>query len=527
MGLDYTFYKLHDANGGEHSIIVPKWDGIVSTTSGTKTITQYLAAYPDFPFEATWFTATDAQKAVMETVGFLNVVSIDSIIQSGLTKWYFDDTKYLEFYSQSSTIRRIRAQPGNYTISSGIYTTAPSASGSDIRALSMTSNVGLNATDTSTYYWFINSPVAPDKIYMYGAFSKPTSGSLPVSFWQNIPPFIPPTDPYSQGGTSKGGEGGNGTFDGSSTPVDIPALPSLGAIDAGFITLFNPSLSQLNALAAYMWDPVSFDVDTWSKLFADPMDAILGLNIVPVSPPTGGSAAVKVGNISTNISMPKVSNQYVELDCGTLEVKEYWGAYLDYSPYTKCELFLPYIGVRPIDIDDVMKKNVTIKYHVDVLSGACVAYVKCGDTVLYSFIGQCSSAIPTSGRDYTNMVNGALTIAGSIGSMIAGTGNPIQHAVSGASAAVNMVKPNIEKSGAMSGTGGLMGVQKPYFIFTRPKQALPERQNTYTGYPSFVTSTLSDCEGYTEISEIHLQNMSCTGDEAAEIETLLRAGVII
>lgn len=350
-----------------------------------------------------------------------------------------------------------------------------------------------------------------------------------------ITPLIPDDDPFNPGGDSESG-GGTGDFDGTGDDIDIPSLPTVSANDTGFITLFNPSITQLKNLASYMWSGL-FDLNTYRKLFADPMDCILGLSIVPVAVPNGSSKEVKVGNISTGVSMTTASTQYVEVDCGSLNVNEYWGAYLDYDPYTKAEIYLPYIGTHPIAVDDIMKKNVAVKYHVDILSGACTAYVKCGGSVLYTFIGQCSSSIPITANDWTNVINGVLSIAGSIGTMVAtgGLSAPISTgslmgaaAAAGpiASTAINTMKPSVEKSGSMSGTGGMLSIQTPYLILTRPRQALPSSQNAFMGYPSFITEYLGGLSGYTEIEAIHLDGISATDAEIQELETLLYKGVI-
>lgn len=340
-------------------------------------------------------------------------------------------------------------------------------------------------------------------------------------------------DPYEDGGETTTG-GGEGTFDHTSTPVSVPSLPSLSAVDTGFITLYNPSLSELNALAAYMWSNPLFDLDAWKKIFADPMDAILGLSIVPVDVPAGSSKTVTVGNISTGVSMTTAASQYVEVDCGSLAVEEYWGAYLDYAPYTKAEIYLPYIGTHAISIDDIMGKTVAIKYHIDILSGACCAYISCDGTVLYSFVGQCSSSIPITGDNWTNVINGALQIAGSIGTMVAtggmsapiSAGTAVAAGASLAGTAMTM-KPEIERSGSMGGTGGLMGVQTPYLILTRPRQAVPKDQNVFIGYPAFINEELGDLEGWTVVSDIHLENVPCSSSEADEIVSILKTGVIL
>lgn len=346
-------------------------------------------------------------------------------------------------------------------------------------------------------------------------------------FFKGISPMYVDSDPFAGGaGSSSTTGGGTGDFDLSSDAVDIPGLPTLSAVNAGFITLFNPTVKQLSDLASYMWSDL-FDVATFKKIFADPMQAILGLSIVPVSVPNGGERVVTVGNISTGISMTTASSQYVKVDCGTINVNEYWGAYLDYEPFTKAEIYLPYIGIHPLSVDDIMGKPVHVVYHVDILSGACCAYVKCGDSILYSFLGQCASSIPVTGNDWTNVINGVLNIAGSVGSMVATGGATAPTGISTiASTAVNSLKPTVEKSGAMGGTGGMLGVQTPYIILTRPRQAVPSSQNVFTGYPSFITTKLGDLSGYTEVYKIHLENIGATEDELNEIESLLKSGVI-
>lgn len=359
-------------------------------------------------------------------------------------------------------------------------------------------------------------------------FSYPSDyyNELFANFWNGTSPIVEETDPYENGGETTSG-GGTGTFSDTGDDIDVPALPTLSAVDTGFITLFNPSLAELKSLAAYMWAGL-FDISTFKKIFADPMDCIIGLSIVPVAVPSGTAAEVKVGNIGTGINITTASAQYVELDCGTLNVQEFWGAYLDYDPYTKFEIYLPYIGTHPINADDIMGKTIQVVYHVDILSGACNAYLKCGGTVLYTFIGQCASSIPITGNDWTNVINGVLSIAGAIGTMVA-TGGTTAPMAAGtiASTAVNGFKSNVEKSGSMSGTGGMLAIQKPYLICTRPRQARPAYQNMYLGYPSFITSLISELSGYTEIEEIHLENIPATANEIIELESILKGGVIL
>lgn len=357
---------------------------------------------------------------------------------------------------------------------------------------------GVKFPYTKCFFWFL-----------LGSLNDPGSGG----------------NPYEPGGPSGPG-GGGGSFDNTSTPINIPNLPTISAAHTGFISLFNPSLNQLNELASYMWSDL-FQIDGWKKLFADPMDAILGLSIVPVAVPSGGTREVKVGNIGTGISLTLASSQFVEVDCGSIDVNEYWGAYLDYEPYTQAQIFLPYIGTRPISVDEIMGKTVRVVYHVDILTGACCCFVKCGDSVLYTYNGQCSIPIPITGANYTSVVNGVISVAASVGSLVASGGSSAPTAIPAiASSAVNQMKPQVEKSGSISGSAGVLNMQTPYLILIRPRQALPSKQNEFIGYPSLITVQLTELSGYTEIQSIHLENIPATQEELAEIESLLEGGVI-
>lgn len=391
-------------------------------------------------------------------------------------------------------------------------------------------NQYVDTTTEGVYSSWFAQRTSDSKYYLYDKYSwwgGTHSRMLALLRLIGMAPGPDPTqDPYNTGGITEVG-GGDGDFNNNSDSIDIPSLPSLTVSDTGFITLFNPSVTELQSLASYMWSNPLFDLSAWKKIFADPMNAILGLSIVPVDVPSSITANVKVGNISTGITMPVASTQYVTVDCGTIHLKEFWGGYLDYSPYTKVDIYLPYCGIHPLDTDDIMTKSINVVYHIDILSGACCIYIKCDGSILYTFIGQCSSSIPITGDNWTNMVNGVISAAKSVGSMVATAGASAGKELPNlASTAVNTMKPSIEKSGSLVGTGGLLACQKPYLIITRPRQALPDKQNKFMGYPSFLSVELGSLKGYTEVESVHLENIGATDNEIKEIESLLQSGVI-
>lgn len=229
-------------------------------------------------------------------------------------------------------------------------------------------------------------------------------------------------DPNQQGGTSVPG-GGQGTFDDTSDVVSIPPLPTLSASGCGLVTLFRPSLSELQALGSYLWTNITDFIENLNKLFMNPMDYIISLNILPCNPSVSSPRPINIGSVTTSISMPPVTSQWYEFDCGTININEYWGSALDYAPNTKVSLFLPFIGSVTLNTDEVMGKRLGIRYRIDLLSGQCVAMVTVAGlvdqtgTVYYQYTGECAVSVPLTGADWSRIYSAAI---GAIGAAVTG-----------------------------------------------------------------------------------------------------------
>lgn len=338
---------------------------------------------------------------------------------------------------------------------------------------------------------------------------------------------VNPPDPYSQN-TEESEEGGGVGEEDDSDDVDFTDPPSTNIGATGFLTIFCPSLYELQQLAQFMWS--TFDVDNWRKIIANPMDAILGLHIIPVPATITGSKSLKVAGIDTTYTMSYTTVRYIRRSMGSCDIPKKWGAYLDYNPYTKLSIFLPYIGFKEIDADDVMGKTISLQYIIDILSGACVAELKCGDTVLYSWSGNCANEVPISSSDWRNTISSAIGIAATIAATAAVTGGataPMAASMVASVGANSMnLKPTINRSGAIAGSAGFISQQRPYIIRTIPNLVIPADQNKFIGYPSFVTLSLGSLSGYNEIASVHLEGIPATGAELDELESILKGGVI-
>ena len=343
------------------------------------------------------------------------------------------------------------------------------------------------------------------------------------SFFSGLEP-MDEDDPYSDIPDSTPSGPAEGAGIPETAGIDIPSLPTVSILDTGFINLFNPTLAQVQGLADYMWS-AGFDVATFKKLFADPMDCILGFNLVPVNVPSSSPATIMVGNIPTTVTMNVATSQWVELNCGSINIDKAYGSYLDFAPYSKFSLYLPYIGTVELSTDDVVGRTLTLVYHVDVLSCSCVAYLKCGPDTLYQFTGSCGYSVPLTGQNFREMVGAVIDLAVNLGGVMAG-GNAVAGVGAIAKDVMNL-KPTIHRSGAIGASAGIMGIQTPYVIMELPNACKPKKQYHYTGYPGFITVTIGDLTGYAELEKVILDGIGCTSEERNMIEGLLKGGVYV
>lgn len=302
---------------------------------------------------------------------------------------------------------------------------------------------------------------------------------------------------------------------GGSSPTVVPPVGKASSL----WSIYNPTLEQVNQFGSWLWS--SNFVEQLKKLFNDPMQAIIGLHKVYSPVQTSGQGTIKCGYLDSSVPSKLVSEQYVTVDCGSVDLQEYFGNVFDYPPYTDISIYLPFIGIRQLDPSDVMRSTISVKYHIDVLTGACLAEVNVqrdavGGT-LYTFSGDAAVRYPVSSGSYMGIVSGLIGVATS---MVSGNLLP---ALSG----VTRLHTNVDHSGSFTGNAGAMASKIPYLIISRPQTAMADKFETLSGYPSNTFTPLSACKGFTQVKYCHVENLNATDSEKQEIEQLLKEGVIL
>lgn len=353
-------------------------------------------------------------------------------------------------------------------------------------------------------------------------------------------------------------------------PPGSPSLPPIGGTSLGFFKAYNPSIQNLRDIASKLWDPNAWDAI--KQMFTNPMEAIYGLAIVPVQPSAPTSENVYLGRYNTQVSVPRIDSDYVSVDCGSLYIKKFFGSYLDYDPYTKYSLYLPYIGDVDLNADEITGHSIGIQYHCNVITGDCVAFVLLNNKVIYTANGNMIRQMPLSQTDYSTVINTVTQIAataltaGVAGAGAAATGEAIAAAgtdvetgeLSGSasirlagnqarqqsnaanlgSSSINSVmgtKLAYKHSGRIGEGAGQLSVQKPFITVTRPNLTLPEGHDSgpssslkrFTGYPVNKVGYLSDFHGLTIVEACQLSSQHATEGEILEALEIMKGGVIL
>ena len=345
------------------------------------------------------------------------------------------------------------------------------------------------------------------------------------------------------------GDGGGDLIDRINNPVPTPGVPYLGAYDTGFMSQWVIGKEGLKQLSDFLWTS-----DFWEnvgKFFNDPREIIMGLTISPVYPKNlSSSAEIKAGGITTGVNGLRLTKQFERYEMGSVKIdkrlnlvdsetmkdKKMGGIYFDYSPFTELKLYLPFCGEHTLDTSDCMGKTLSLAYTVDHISGICCAHLTIkgdSDECHYNFTGQMGVNIPLSSEDYSGIFHALLSSGACIGGAIATIASGGMTAPMAVGAAANAIS-NISNMGRdvqyTSGGGSISGSlasEYPYITIVEPDPFMATNQKHYTGYPCFETKKLKNMSGYTKISAIHLDGLSCTESEREIIRAQLSRGVII
>ena len=410
-------------------------------------------------------------------------------------------------------------------------------------------------------------------------------GQYTTIYTSKFPGIYSPGGSTGAGGGSTGGGGAFGKNE-VSDKIDVPSGSVAGnASSSGMFTRYLVNSSYLDILGDWLWtDDLGLQIakTVISAIYGNPAESVISLmsypfNINSLNGVTTRRQNLFWGSHDSGLSFIALTSQSASVDWGTITLEEYWGNFLDYEPHTKIELYLPWgTGFVSIDPNMCLPGTLRVVTNIDFSKGSCVHNVIGNNGVcIGTYAGQCSQQIPILSNDYASKVAGivvsatALAVAATSGggAISAGRAAEIEYGrthslpfgdakgtaeylrgldaagasgrapyqatqktaaklAAGSSIAALKRTGIISRNGSFTDGSAALGVQYPYIILSRPSQSVPEQYGSHYGYPSNIYTSLGNIRGYTEAGEIHLDGIPGTDAEIAELDAILKGGVI-
>ena len=205
--------------------------------------------------------------------------------------------------------------------------------------------------------------------------------------------------------------------------------------------------------------------------------------------PVDGYKQLKGGRYDFGEQAPYVKEHTIVVDCGSVEIPEQYHSLLDYSPFSRLTIYLPFIGFQELDDKLVVGQTLKVQYIVDVLSGRCLAQLYVDSTELKSCIAEYGGTIAADemfGSDNGYDYYGAYELMTTM------------------------------QLGELS-----------CYILIHTKLPLEGDIVNYKGLPTNEIVKVGDVTGFVKYSSIHVDGMTATDSEKSEIESLLLSGIFV
>lgn len=382
---------------------------------------------------------------------------------------------------------------------------------------------------------------------------NPVESDFVAQFGQNEPEKTKPkSDEFGPAAEPGGGyneelpSSGKGTFDDSSDIITPSSKPVLTPLSSNLVHAYKVNTQMLNDIAdaiyvdlANDWSSVETALEAiYNAIFAAKyVDYLLDLLILPINVPAPNLVNVKVGGKYLTLSTGRiqaylVTDPYVDFDCGSITIPEYWANFLDYTG-TKVKLFLPYIGYVDIQPEYIIGGELNVKYRFNVLDGSFIVHVmstsgksELSSSMIGQYAGVAAVHVPLQASDYATKVSGLISAIGTVAAGMAAGG---VGAMTGAANLSNtlMQKPGSTHANGYNASSSYLSHRCPYLIIERQTSQFSQKYPEEVGLPLNVMRTLGAMEGLTKCEAAHLDTIPCSIEGKEKISQLLAEGIIL
>ena len=394
---------------------------------------------------------------------------------------------------------------------------------------------------TPTYQAYLEAPTRPDGGTLYSineipqGFKAPVfynliitedydqavkfvnDGTIPDDAWANIP-----KDPDPDGdGNASGESGGSHKND-----IDTfePSAPDFNSINLSNLHTYWITKDPMPDFYTTLWEFNWTDTSTnpLTGIYSNLVSNVVSLKMMPTSPEnlggTGEAEAVVLGfkTFDDLIVQTIGTNACPVVTIGTINIKKAYKSYADYSPYTDIALYLPFVGVVPLDTNLFMNtaeyngSTLTVKASYDMLGGTITYFIEYEHATVYQFTGNMAVDVPVSLQSGVDI---GTALAQNASSAIATATNALTSVAEPKpiGKAVNTAVQNVSSFGGASasaqslysstgGDGAFYAFPKCVLMIRRPEYNRPKTYDSTIGYPAFFTKKVADISGFATVT---------------------------
>ena len=269
--------------------------------------------------------------------------------------------------------------------------------------------------------------------------------------------------------------------------------------------------------------------------------SFIAINPTPFIESSETDQYVKIGSQTATLSenVKRVTMWKNSVKLFEVTITRYFNNFLDFAPYTKLKLCVPYFGFIDIPMEYAYKGKIEGHVAVDFSSGKGTLYLYQASILLTTKTAQLSISIPlgktNAEEQKRNKVLHAIQGAVGVGMIALSGGNPLMAGAGIALAGktvINAMNDNVDRLASYEGGQGdasMIAINKSIVgIYEMPQNiVLPNAH--LVGKPCRQTLSLASLTGFTKVGDIHFdpQGEKIFQDEMDEIVNLLHAGVIL
>lgn len=279
---------------------------------------------------------------------------------------------------------------------------------------------------------------------------------------------------------------------------------------------------ELKKLSQFLWTSGFFD--NILLVNNSPIENIISLKaLIGTVTTTGTSQALTLGNVTTTANAIPC-NESITINVGSITLPRKYNNFLDFEPYTKVQIYLPFYGCAMLDSSLVIGRTISIKYIIDVITATAKIKIIHDNKTLYEFKTTCGSDLPITSSNRASVEMGYLSSGVGMGVSIA-SGNVLGGLASGLSMAQSQYHSST--SGNVSGVLNFHDSRMITVLVDRPVYTELRNFNKTHGRVCNLSKTLRDLRGFTKCAENVQIPFNCLDEERNMIIEQLVNGVII